>query len=226
MFERKQDDLFLRMYSFLFRCRKSITRRYVGTFNLQDRLRSTFSSCGTLVFSGSEDGQVNCWHTYNGNLIYSYKSLKYTQPVVDIQFHPFDNLLAMCSIGPLHQVYIFQHTFNEADIEATPIQQGGSFRGGLASTPVSDNEQRTPMPLSSRHDDSGRYTTVSDTDRSARKGRTESSGDELPRSAASNSDHRNRRLAVVNKILDDMDDVIVSEYILLFIQTIRFNLES
>jgi jouberin len=76
--------------------RKAISRRYIGAFNLQDRLHSTFSSCGSLVFSGSEDGQVHCWHTYNGNLLYSYKNLKYTQPVVDIQFHPFDNLLAMC----------------------------------------------------------------------------------------------------------------------------------
>ena len=146
--------------------------------------------------------------------------MKYTQPVLDIQFHPYDNLLAMCSIGPLHQVYVFQHTFNEADIEATPIQQGGSIRGGLLSTPVSDNEQRTPLPVSSRHDDSGRYTTVSDTDRSARKGRTESSGDELPRSGASNNDRRNRRLAVVNKILDEMDDVIVSEHFLLLIRSL------
>ncbi|CAF1634662.1 unnamed protein product, partial [Adineta ricciae] len=37
---------------------KSISRRYVGAFNLQDRIRSTFSSCGSLIFAGSEDGQV------------------------------------------------------------------------------------------------------------------------------------------------------------------------
>jgi WD40 repeat protein len=195
--------------------RKSISRRYNGVFNLQDRIRSTFSSCGSLVFSGSEDGQVNCWHTYNGNLIYSFKSLNYTQPVLDLQFHPFDNLLAMCSIGPLHQVYVFQHTFNDADIEAKPIQQQTTMRGGLlppASIMSSDSEQKTRTPISNRHDDSGRYTTVSDTDRSARKGRTESSGDELPRTNTSRNDRSNRRLAVVNKILDKMDDVIVSKH--------------
>jgi hypothetical protein len=196
----------------LYSIRKSISRRYIGVFNLQDRIRSTFSSCGSLVFSGSEDGHVNCWHTYNGNLIYSFKSLNYTQTVLDVQFHPFDNLLAMCSVGPLHQVYVFQHTFNDADIEAKPIQNGNTARGGSLSRVTSDNEQRTPMPASSRHDDSGRYTTVSDTDRSLRKGRTESSGDELPRTDTSNHDRRHRRLAVVNKILDEMDDVIVSKY--------------
>ncbi len=141
--------------------------------------------------------------------------MNYTEPVLAVQFHPFDNLLAMCSIGPLHQVYVFQHTFNDADIEAKPLHHGNSARGGggglLSSTPASDSEHRTPMPISSRHDDSGRYTTVSDTDRSIRKGRTESSGDELPRPPTMNNDRRNRRLAVVNKILDEMDDVIVSK---------------
>ena len=166
----------------------------MGTVNLQDRIRSTFSSCGSLVFSGSEDGQVNCWHTYNGNLIYTYKTLNYTQPVVDLQFHPFDNFLAMCSIGPLHQVYIFQHVFNDADIEARPIDSDR-----VSSRVNSDVE------LKSKGYDSGRYTTVSDTDRSSRKERTESSADELPK-----SDRRKRRFAVVNKILDEMDDVIVS----------------
>jgi hypothetical protein len=229
MFERKKTKSYKCFLNFflLYSIRKSISRRYAGIFNLQDRIRSTFSSCGSLVFSGSEDGQVNCWHTYNGNLIYSFKSLHYTQPVLDIQFHPFDNLLAMCSIGPLHQVYVFQHTFNDADIEAKPISHGSIARG--ASTPIvtSDVEQRTPLPASSRHDDSGRYTTVSDTDRSIRKGRTESSGDELPRTdTGRHHDRRNRRLAVVNKILDEMDDAIVSKDFCYFSINILFYLES
>ncbi|CAF1425836.1 unnamed protein product [Adineta steineri] len=170
---------------------KSISRRYIGSFNLQDRIRSTFSSCGSLVFSGSEDGQVHCWHTYNGNLLYSYKYINYTQPVVDIQFHPFDNILAMCSIGPLHQVYVFQHTFSEADIEAKPFQsQHNISRQGFTPT-------ATPL-------------VTSDTDRSFGKSRMESSGDELPRTATTTlkNESKNRRLAVVNKILDEMDDVI------------------
>ncbi|UJR37055.1 hypothetical protein I4U23_029760 [Adineta vaga] len=170
---------------------KSISRRYVGSFNLQDRIRSTFSSCGSLVFAGSEDGQVHCWHTYNGNLLYSYKYINYTQPVVDIQFHPFDNLVAMCAIGPLHQVYVFQHTFNEADIEAKPYEQQNPIKTGIVS----------PTKL-------GTSMIASDTDRSIVKGRLESSGDELPRTVVSKNESKNRRLAVVNKILDEMDDVI------------------
>ncbi len=117
----------------------------------------------------------------------------------------------MCSIGPLHQVYVFQHTFNDADIEAKPLQPQNTTtirRGLLTSTSIipSDNEQKT-----NQYNDSARYTTVSDTDRSLRKGRTESSGDELPRPSTTKNDRKNRRLAVVNKILDEMDDVIVSK---------------
>lgn len=100
----------------------------------------------------------------------------------------------MCSIGPLHQVYIFQHTFADADIEARPIESD------RVSSRVSSD-----VDLKSKGYDSGRYTAVSDTDRSSRKERTESSADELPR-----TDRRNRRLAVVNKILDEMDDAIVN----------------
>jgi hypothetical protein len=118
----------------------------------------------------------------------------------------------MCSIGPLHQVYVFQHTFNDADIEAKPFQQQNASKGGLIQTSMvySDSEQKpTPVPITNRYESSGRYTTVSDTDRSVAKGRTESSGDELPRTGAPKNETRNRRLAVVNKILDQMDDVIV-----------------
>ena len=167
---------------------------------MQDRIRSTFSLCGSLIFAGSEDGQVHCWHTYNGNLLYSYKYINYTQPVIDIQFHPFDNLLAMCAIGPLHQVYVFQHTFDDADIEAKPYQQ---------QSPV----KTVVVPSGTL----GTSIIASDTDRSMTKGRFESSGDELPRTVVSKNESKNRRLAVVNKILDEMDDVIVSSIIIIII---------
>ena len=211
-------------YSFVYYfIRKTIARRYTGGFNLQDRIRSTFSTCGTLVFSGSEDGQVHCWHAYNGNLLYSYKNLNYIQPVLDIQFHPYDNLLAMCSIGTMHQVYIFQHTFQDADVEARPLSGQTIIKDrppsvATTSMKLSDNELRPSTEMRNQYDYSARYTPASDTDRSVRRGRAESSSDELPRTTTSRDDaRRNRRLAVVNKILDDMDDVIVSRYFLFYI---------
>ncbi|CAF3764743.1 unnamed protein product [Rotaria socialis] len=195
---------------------RSISRHYVGAFNLQDRIRSSFSSCGSLVFAGSEDGQVYCWNTYEGTLLYSYKHLNYTQPAIDIQFHPLDNILAMCAIGTQHQVYLFQYTHADADIEAKPVARPYSGKGGpmpitkTTSLAISDDEKPT-LPFRDRYDSSARQIHPSDTDRSIIKSRVDSSGDESRQRLPSKSDSRNRRLAVVNKILDEMDDVIHSK---------------
>lgn len=180
-----------------------------------------------MVFSGSEDRQVYCWQTYNGNLLYSYKTLNYTQPVMDIQFHPHDNLLAMCSIGPQHQVNLFQHTFNDADIEAKPFQASTPGRGGLSSVPPTtasmgstDLGQKPPTNMSHRYDSSARYPNVSGTERSVDQSRAASSSGESPRgTTTTKNETRDRRLAVVNKILDDMDDVIVSSPLLIALLT-------
>lgn len=167
----------------------------MGAFNVQDRIHSTFSPCGSLVFSGSEDRSVHCWHTYNGNLVYSYQSLNYVQPVLDVQFHPFDNILAMCSIGPSHQVFVFHHTFTDADYEAKPIKPSAMTRATTLTFPapaapilLSDTDQRPP-----------------------RSGRMDSGSEDVPMSSASRTDHRNRRLAVVTKMLDEMDTIIVRD---------------
>ena len=92
---------------------------------------------------------------------------------------------------------MFQHTFDDADIEAKPYQQ---------QSPV----KTVVVPSGTL----GTSIIASDTDRSVTKGRFESSGDELPRTVVSKNESKNRRLAVVNKILDEMDDVIVSSIII------------
>ena len=176
----------------MFDFRKSITRRYAGVFNVQDRIRSTFSPCGTLVFSGSEDRQVHCWHTYNGNLLYSYQSLNYIQPVISVEFHPFDNIIAMCSIGPAQQVFVFHHTFSDADYEAKPLKPSAMSRTNPSTMSDSGYRPSGPPPPAP-----------------TRTGRTDSGSEDIPTSSTSRTDHRNRRLAVVNKMLDDMDEIIV-----------------
>ena len=124
----------------------------------------------------------------------------------------------MCSIGTMHQVYVFQHTFQDADIEAKPLPGQTIIKDRPASVittsmKLSDNELRPSTGMRNQHDYSAKYTTGSDTDQNTRRGRADSS-DELPRTTATFSDdaRRNRRLAVVNKILGDMDDVIVSRH--------------
>ena len=91
----------------------------------------------------------------------------------------------MCSIGPSQQVYVYQHTFNDADYEAKPLKPSTMSRTN--PIPLSDTESRPP-PSS----------------------RVDSGTEDVPTSSTSRTDHRNRRLAVVNKMLDEMDDIIVS----------------
>jgi hypothetical protein len=185
---------------------------------VQDRLRSTFSACGFLVFSGSEDRQVYCWQAYTGELLYCYKTLNYTQPVMDLQFHPFDNIVAMCSIGPWHQVAVFQQRFYDAVIDARPIATSTLNRSTNLPLPVlssglalSDNEQRQPGSVSSGQHRRLRDSSLPrDSDQGISTARSDMSIDAAPELATSRHDRRNRRLAVVNKFLDGMEDVIVS----------------
>jgi WD40 repeat protein len=41
--------------------------RYIGANNFKEHVRSTMSTCGSFVFSGSEDGLVYVWDTETGN---------------------------------------------------------------------------------------------------------------------------------------------------------------
>jgi hypothetical protein len=192
---------------------KSISRRYIAAFNTQDRIRCAFSHCGSLVFAGSEDRQVHCWQTYNGNLLYSYQSLNYTQSVVDLHFHPFDNLIAMCSMGPSHQVHVFQHISNVADQHAQPFTSNRDGHKSLStvmtSMALSESEQRPPISSARRFESSVMSKDTSENELDTGRSYLNNATDQSFRSDTMN-DRKNRRLAVVNKILDDMEDVIVS----------------
>jgi jouberin len=45
----------------------SMMTRYIGANNFKEHVRSTMSTCGSFVFSGSEDGLVYVWDTETGN---------------------------------------------------------------------------------------------------------------------------------------------------------------
>lgn len=45
----------------------SMMTRYIGANNFREHVRSTMTTCGSFVFSGSEDGLVYVWDTETGN---------------------------------------------------------------------------------------------------------------------------------------------------------------
>ena len=47
-----------------------------------------------------------------GDLVYTYLSLGYRNPVTDVSFHPFENMVAFCSYGESHLIKIYTYDYN------------------------------------------------------------------------------------------------------------------
>jgi len=46
---------------------------------------------------------------FAGDLVYTYMSLGYRNPVTDVAFHPFENMVAFCSYGESHPIKIYTY---------------------------------------------------------------------------------------------------------------------
>jgi len=46
-----------------------------------------------------------------GDLVYTYLSLGYRNPVTDAAFHPFENMVAFCSYGECHLIKIYTYDY-------------------------------------------------------------------------------------------------------------------
>jgi len=53
------------------------------------------------------------WNIFvvTGDLVYTYFSLRYHNPVTDVAFHPFDNMVAFCSYGESHLVKMYTYDY-------------------------------------------------------------------------------------------------------------------
>lgn len=59
--------------SFLFSFSSAIMKRYLGALNQKEHIRSTTSTCGNFVISGSEDGTAYVWNSETGKgLLFHY----------------------------------------------------------------------------------------------------------------------------------------------------------
>ena len=43
-----------------------IQKVYIGGYNFKEYIRATFSSCGSFIFCGTENGVVHVWSTETG----------------------------------------------------------------------------------------------------------------------------------------------------------------
>lgn len=111
----------------------TVMNRYIGSNNFKEHIRSTLSTCGSFVFSGSEDGLVHVWDTETGDLLKVYSDLGYRAAVSDLDFHPHDDIIAFCSFGENHPVVLYQ--FNQSGVQdETPYTPASPPASPLPST--------------------------------------------------------------------------------------------
>lgn len=114
-------------------------KKYTGATNYRERIYSTFTPCGSFIFSGSEDGMAYVWNTDTGQTnvlplqrqvigqflcyvpavcffspgdqVAVYNELCYPTALHCVSFHPHENMVAFCGYGQRQpvQVYLYDH---------------------------------------------------------------------------------------------------------------------
>ncbi len=85
-------------------------KRYRSSFNFTQNIKSAMSPCGTFLFSCGADTKIHCWNIDTGDQVTSTgMSLDYMKPARDIDFHPYDNIIAICSFDTHSPIYVFSY---------------------------------------------------------------------------------------------------------------------
>ncbi|CAH8659986.1 unnamed protein product [Heterobilharzia americana] len=99
-----------------------ITTRFHGALNNTELLRSCISPCGSLLFSGSEDGNVYVWNVNTGDQVEIYQNLLLPGSVTSISYHPMDNVVAFSAVGPESPVAIYKYDIKAGQLSASHLQ--------------------------------------------------------------------------------------------------------
>uniref|UniRef100_A0A8C1SQT0 Abelson helper integration site 1 n=1 Tax=Cyprinus carpio TaxID=7962 RepID=A0A8C1SQT0_CYPCA len=95
-------------------------KKYIGATNYKERINSTFTPCGSFIFSGSEDGLAYVWNSETGDQVAVYSELCYTSALRAVAFHPHENMVAFCSFGqnqPIH-LYLYDRKVAQVEVES------------------------------------------------------------------------------------------------------------
>ncbi|KTF77061.1 hypothetical protein cypCar_00048666 [Cyprinus carpio] len=95
-------------------------KKYIGATNYRERINSTFTPCGSFIFSGSEDGLAYVWNSETGDQVAVYSELCYTSALRAVAFHPHENMVAFCSFGqnqPIH-LYLYDRKVAQMEVES------------------------------------------------------------------------------------------------------------
>lgn len=154
-------DAFLRMLDLR---SSAVMKRYLGAINQKEHIRSTTSTCGTFVVSGSEDGIAYVWNTETGDPVYEYNDLGYTSAICDVDFHPHENMIVFCSFGSGHPVLVYIFDIEEqrrsSILAQTTRELNTSHRGTLRSSMRESGRQLSSPTIPSK---AGRATSRAET---------------------------------------------------------------
>ncbi|CAL8291800.1 unnamed protein product [Gadus morhua 'NCC'] len=115
-------------------------KRYTGATNYRERIYSTFSPCGSFLFSGSEDGMAYVWNAETGDQVAVYSELCYPTALRGVAFHPHENMVAFCAFGPSQPILVYLYDRKVSQLEAQTI------RAGSRAAPT-DSSTRTAEPM-------------------------------------------------------------------------------
>lgn len=121
-----------------------LMKEYIGATNKRERIYSTFTPCGTYIFSGSEDGMAYVWNADTGVLVAIYSELWYTTGVHGVAFHPHENMVAFCAFGqPIH-VYMYDPNVPQMSVQNT--KEASKVLPMTNTKPTGDPPKRTASP--------------------------------------------------------------------------------
>ncbi|XP_013876780.1 jouberin [Austrofundulus limnaeus] len=112
-------------------------KKYTGVTNYRERIYSTFTPCGTFIFSGSEDGMAYVWNTDTGDQVAVYSELCYHTALHGVSFHPYENMVAFCACGqnqPVH-VYLYDHKVSQLELQSRSASAERTLRNTPDSLP-------------------------------------------------------------------------------------------
>ncbi|KAJ3613669.1 hypothetical protein NHX12_019915, partial [Muraenolepis orangiensis] len=116
-------------------------KKFTGATTYRERICSTFSPCGTFLFSGSEDGMAYVWNAETGDQVAVYSELCYPAALRDVSFHPHENMVAFCAFGQGQPIHVYLHDREVSQLEARTI------RGAGGSAPTTGGGAGTSEPL-------------------------------------------------------------------------------
>ena len=90
--------------------RQAVVKRYKSTYNFNQNIKSTMTPCGTFLFSSGADTKIYCWNIDTGDQVAPTNlSVDYLKPARDLDFHPFDNMMAVCSFEHHSPIYVLNY---------------------------------------------------------------------------------------------------------------------